>query len=123
MMYKKAVLFNDDETAGAILETTNAREQKALGRAVSNFNDAVWMQHAYQFVVDGNRAKFTQNQNLAVLLEATKGYVLVEASPHDRRWGIGMSADAAGVDNPANWKGENLLGKALTQVRKELFGA
>lgn len=122
MMYMKALLFNDYGIAELILKTSNPKEQKVLGRKVQNFNDAKWMQHAYQYVVDGNREKFSQNENLGNILKATKGLILVEASPYDCRWGIGMAASDPGVNNPANWKGDNLLGKAITQVRIELFG-
>jgi predicted NAD-dependent protein-ADP-ribosyltransferase YbiA (DUF1768 family) len=46
----------------------------------------------------------------------------VEASPYDKRWGIGMAAGDHGIEDPVNWKGDNLLGKAITQVRIEIFG-
>lgn len=80
------------------------------------------MQHAFNYVVEGNRAKFSQNPELNKILLDTKGKVLVEASPYDTRWGIGMKEGDYGIQDPANWKGENLLGFAITQVRKELFG-
>lgn len=122
MMYKKAMLFNDTVSAQAIMVNSNPREQKMLGRAVKNFDDAVWMQHAYNYVVDGNRAKFGQNADLRTELEATKGKLIVEASPYDKRWGIGMEEGDDGIEDSANWQGENLLGKAVTQVRIEMFG-
>lgn len=121
MMYQKAKLFGDKEFANAIMRTNNPREQKRLGREVRNFNDEVWMEHAYDLVVKGNRAKFSQNPDLLKTLEGTKGKVLVEASPYDKRWGIGLAEGAEGIENPANWKGENLLGQAITEVRIELF--
>lgn len=122
MMYNKAKLFNDNETAEAIMETPFPNEQKALGRKVKNFDDAKWMEVAYDIVVEGNRAKFNQNPDLLKELEATRGKLLVEASPYDKRWGIGMGAGDPGINNPANWKGDNLLGEAITQVRIEMFG-
>ena len=122
MMYKKALLFDDTETALEILKTTDPRKQKMLGRQVKNFDDKIWMQHAFDYVVEGNRAKFFQNPDLNKILLDTKGKVLVEASPYDTRWGIGMRVGDYGIQNPVNWKGENLLGFAITQVRKELFG-
>lgn len=120
MMWNKAMLFNDTETAEAILKTSDPRQQKALGRAVKNFDDAKWMAVAYDIVVQGNRSKFTQNPQLFETLKATGDKTLVEASPYDRRWGIGMGEDDPGIEDPKNWRGENLLGKALTQVRDEL---
>ena len=122
MMYKKAMLFNDTDTADAIMKTSDPRTQKSLGRQVKNFDDAVWMEHAFDYVVAGNRAKFSQNSQLNKALAETKGKVLVEASPYDKRWGIGMMEGDAGIEDPKNWRGENLLGYAITQVRLELFG-
>jgi ribA/ribD-fused uncharacterized protein len=122
MMYKKAMLFNDNASAQAIMANSNPREQKMLGRKVSNFDDAEWMKHAYQYVVEGNRAKFEQNADLRAELAATKGKLIVEASPYDKRWGIGMEEGDEGIENSDNWQGENLLGKAVTQVRMEMFG-
>ena len=122
MMYKKAILFGDTDTAQAILETSDPRKQKSLGRQVKNFDDTVWMNHALAYVIEGNRAKFSQNPQLNKVLSETRGTLLVEASPYDKRWGIGMKEGDAGIEDPANWKGENLLGFALTTVRLELFG-
>lgn len=122
MMYKKAMLFNDIDIAQEVLKTSDPRKQKSLGRQVKNFDDSEWMKHALAYVIEGNRAKFSQNKHLAQTLSDTKGKVLVEASPYDRRWGIGMMEGDAGIENPANWKGENLLGIAITTVRIEMFG-
>jgi len=121
MMWNKAMLFQDTEIADAILATSDSKKQKALGRQVKNFVDSVWMNVAYDIVVRGNRAKFEQNPELYSELEKTKGLTLVEASPLDKRWGIGMAEDEEGVEDSANWKGENLLGKAITQVRMDMF--
>ena len=122
MMYKKAMLFGDLEVAEQILQTSDPKAQKALGRKVRYFDDDVWMEHAYDFVVQGNRAKFSQNREFGTVLYMTKGKTLVEASPYDRRWGIGLYANDPRAHDPATWLGENLLGKAITQVRVELFG-
>lgn len=122
MMYNKAKLFGDIETLQSIMDTPFPNEQKALGRKVKNFDDAKWMEVAYDIVVEGNRAKFNQNPKLMKDLEDTCGKLLVEASPYDKRWGIGMAAGDPGIEDPVNWKGDNLLGKAITQVRIEIFG-
>lgn len=122
MMYKKAKHFGDDVTAQKVLETTNPRTQKQLGREVKNYDDAEWLRVAYDYVVEGNRAKFEQNPDLKVELQATVGKVLVEASPVDARWGIGMAADDPDIEDETKWRGQNLLGKALNQVRTEMFG-
>ena len=122
MMYNKAMLFNDIESADAIMKATQPWEQKAIGRHVKNFDDAVWMIDAVSIVYHGNFLKFTQNMGYSHALKETKGKLLVEASPTDTRWGIGMHENQAGIEDPANWKGENLLGKVLTQLRFDLFG-
>jgi ribA/ribD-fused uncharacterized protein len=46
--------------------------------------------------------------------------VLVEASPRDRIWGIGMSAGHRDASRPSRWRGLNLLGFALMNVRDQL---
>jgi ribA/ribD-fused uncharacterized protein len=123
MMWNKAQVFGDIDAAYRILATDDPAEQKRIGRQVKNFDDNVWMKLAYPIVVAGNRAKFTQNPAFNEALKKTCGQLLVEASPVDRRWGIGMREGERGIENPANWKGDNLLGKAITEVRHELFGS
>ena len=122
MMLNKALLFGDHETADKIMSTNNPHEQKKLGRQVKNFNDRQWMQVAYKLVVEGNRAKFQQNPEFARYLEATGNDVIVEASPWDRRWGIGLAEDDPRALDESQWQGENLLGKAIMDVRFEMFG-
>lgn len=123
MMHGKAVLFGDDEMARKILEADHPRTQKALGRKVKNFDAAVWEREHLRIVKDGNRAKFTQNADLLEKLLATKGTTLVEASPYDRIWGIGLGADNPRAKDPAQWRGKNLLGQILTELRDELLAA
>lgn len=121
MMYQKALLFNDVEVANAIMREPNPREQKALGRKIRNFDDQIWKQNCMRIVYEANLAKFTQNPELKAALLSTEYRILVEASPKDFIWGIGMHYDDEGVDNPANWKGTNLLGQVLTLVKHELI--
>ncbi len=123
MMYGKATLFGDAEVAAQILEATAPRQHKALGRKVRNFEDAVWKARREQIVGDGSRAKFTQNPELRQALLDTAGTVLVEASPFDRIWGIGLAATDRRADDPSQWRGHNLLGKILTRLRDELLAA
>jgi len=121
MMHQKALLFGDEEVAIAILNEPNPREQKALGRKIRNFDDQIWKQNCMRIVYEANFAKFTQNPELKAALLSTRDRILVEASPKDFIWGIGMHYDDEGVDNPANWKGTNLLGQAITLVKQELY--
>ncbi len=120
MMYGKAMLFDDTATATMILATPDPKTHKALGRKVIPFNDVVWRKHREAIVLAGSRAKYRQNPALLAALLATSGTTLVEASPFDRVWGIGL-----GVNNPKaldrkNWRGQNLLGQILTALRDEL---
>jgi ribA/ribD-fused uncharacterized protein len=121
MMRGKALLFGDDEVAAQILAAPHPREHKALGRKVKNFDDAIWKRERVRIVTAGNRAKFTQNPELLDALLATKGTTLVEASPYDRIWGIGLDAKDPRAQDPAQWQGQNLLGKILTELRDELL--
>ena len=121
MMYGKAKLFGDDEVGAQILEADHPRTHKALGRKVKNFDQGIWERERMRIVKDGNRAKFTQNAELLATLLATKGTTLVEASPFDKIWGIGLSASDARAQDPKQWKGKNLLGVVLTELRDELL--
>ncbi|XP_062509185.1 riboflavin biosynthesis protein VVA0006-like, partial [Corticium candelabrum] len=121
MMHKKAVLFKDRQTADKVLSTTQPSGQKKLGRQVRNFNEETWMQHRLDIVKAANTAKFTQNSELKKQLFATTGTTLVEASPNDQIWGIGLSAENEEAWSRETWRGMNLLGQALTEVRDEIM--
>lgn len=121
MMFGKAMLFDDAEMAGKILEADHPRQHKALGRKVRGFDDAAWRRQRENIVHAGNHAKFTQNPALLELLLATKGTTLVEASPYDKIWGIGLAATDPRANDATKWKGQNLLGKILTKLRDELL--
>ena len=120
MMFEKAALFHDTETAKKILNTESPREQKALGRKVENFNPELWETRKKIIVYRGNLFKFVQNERLLSRLTDTGNRTIVEASPYDKIWGIGMHEDDNGIENPKNWKGENLLGEILTTLRDNL---
>jgi len=117
MMYQKAILFNDDETSLKILESSSPGEAKALGRVVSNFDEEVWNKHRSPIVIEGNVLKFSQNPPLKEFLLNTKERVLVEASPLDEIWGVGLSKESESINDPNAWRGLNLLGFALMEVR------
>lgn len=123
MMAEKARLFADDERLALILEAESPDRAKALGRKVQNFDAARWDAAALQRVIAGNLAKFSQNPPLRAYLLATGQKVIVEASPLDRIWGIGMAADDERAAQPPEWQGRNLLGFALMAVRAELAAA
>lgn len=120
MMAEKARFFDDRKTCGKILATNSPREQKRLGRQVTPYDEGKWAEERQEVVYRGNLAKFKQNEHLRKLLISTGTKTLVEANPDDRIWGIGLSADDPKALNPQEWRGKNLLGKALMRVRDEL---
>lgn len=117
MMAQKAILFGDNEIFEEIMHAYEPKQYKALGRKIRNFNQDVWDQHKYEIVLKGNIAKFSQNEELKAFLLGTGECVLVEASPYDRIWGVGMKAEDTKIQNPNNWQGQNLLGFALMEAR------
>lgn len=121
-MYRKALAFGDMPTAEAILRTEDPSLQKRLGRAVSPYDDEYWSSIADDIVYYGNYAKFTAHERLRMLLFATGDTFLVEASPYDCRWGIGLAEDDPRAIDPTQWRGENRLGKILTKLRDDLRG-
>lgn len=121
MMQKKALMFGDIEIANEIMNTTNPREQKAWGRKVRNFDMAKWAAVARDIVFRGCLAKFTQNSEMYDEIVKTKGTLIVEASPLDKVWGIGLDAKTAEVTPIDEWKGTNWLGQVLTEVRETLI--
>lgn len=121
MMYEKAVLFGDSQTALQILMEKMPSKQKALGRQVSGFDESVWKQMREPIVKAILLKKFSQNEDLIVELFKTQGKTLVEASPVDNIWGIGLAEDDERAANRTSWNGLNLLGKLLTEVRGELM--
>ncbi|MBG9377951.1 NADAR family protein [Panacibacter sp. DH6] len=120
MMAQKALLFNDHDNYSKIIIAKSPAEAKALGREVRNFDDVVWNEKRFDIVVKGSLYKFSQNEELKSFLLNTKDRVLVEASPVDRIWGIGLTADSNKAENPNQWNGLNLLGFALMEARDVL---
>nr|WP_262905040.1 NADAR family protein [Hymenobacter pini] len=120
MMAEKARLFQDEATRQAILQATHPDVAKRLGRKVQGFDEARWNAARFEIVVRGNVAKFSQHPALREFLLGTGNRVLVEASPVDSIWGIGLAQDHPQAANPAEWPGLNLLGFALMEVRNTL---
>ncbi|CAN5396186.1 NADAR domain-containing protein [soil metagenome] len=120
MMAEKARLFNDPTTLNAILHCQTPAEAKQLGREVRNFDRKFWAPKCIDIVVKGNLAKFKQNDGFSDWLKATEPKVIVEASPSDKIWGIGMGESDPDSKNPGLWPGKNLLGFALMRVRESL---
>lgn len=120
LMTHKALLFGDTESADKIVNTSDPKKQKALGRLVKGFNEELWNQHKFDIMVKGLLLKFGQNESLKKQLLATGDKILVEGSPYDKIWGVGLKYDDPKILDESNWQGENLLGKALMEARKTL---
>jgi ribA/ribD-fused uncharacterized protein len=120
MMAEKARLFDDHQRLDEILACSDPDRAKALGRKVRGFDPTRWQAAAYDIVVAGNLAKFSQNPLLKQFLLSTHSKVLVEVSPVDAIWGIGLHRDDPRVSQPEQWQGSNLLGFALMEVRQRL---
>ena len=120
MMAEKARLFADAPMLARILAAKSPAEAKKLGRGIAAFEPEVWEAKKTAIVRTGNLHKFGQHGELASFLLATNDRILVEASPVDTIWGIGLAADDADAENPARWQGPNLLGFILMEVRDQL---
>lgn len=123
MMAGKARLFGDQEALGRILAAPDPRAAKAEGRKVRGFSEETWRRHRFELVVRGSVAKFAYHRELGDFLLGTAARVLVEASPTDRVWGVGMAATDERIEDPTAWRGLNLLGFALMEARAELSAA
>lgn len=120
MMAEKARTFGDKLHLKLIMESDNQSFIKAMGRAVKNYRDDVWDKKRYGVVYDACLAKFSQNNALKMKLLNTDNKVLVEASPYDKIWGIGIGETDRHITNPHYWNGKNLLGFVLMDVRNAL---
>lgn len=120
MMAGKARLFGDADAERRALEATHPKQAKDAGRSVRGFDQAEWERHRFELVVQGSVHKFGADPQLREYLLGTGARVLVEASPMDRIWGIGLAADDERAQDPARWRGLNLLGFALMEARQRL---
>ena len=119
-MWKKADYFQDDEAKDLILSTKLPRKAKDYGLKVKNFNEKKWTEVSYQFMVDVLVCKFGQNSSLKKTLLNTGSRSFVEGSPYDKIYGIGIHWEEDACYDQTKWKGQNLLGKALMEVRETL---
>lgn len=117
IMYQKALLFQDQDIANQILDISDVARIKALGRAVRNYNDIVWAGLRQLVVYKGLLAKFSQNPGLKNALLSTGDQVMAECAVKDTIWGIGLSMRDERRFDMAQWRGQNLLGFSLMEVR------
>lgn len=120
MMAGKARLFGDAEAERRAVAARHPKQAKDAGRTVTGFDEETWQRHRFELVVTGSVHKFGHHADLREFLLGTGSRVLVEASPVDRRWGIGLAADDERAADPARWRGLNLLGFALMEARQRL---
>ncbi|MFG2636902.1 NADAR family protein [Streptomyces sp. NPDC048362] len=123
MMAGKARLFGDAEVERRVLQAAHPSEAKKAGRLVRGFDDAIWRRERFAVVVEGSVHKFAADGDLRAFLLGTGDRVLVEASPVDRVWGIGLAATDEAASDPERWRGPNLLGFALMEARERLRGS
>ncbi|MET9834710.1 NADAR family protein [Streptomyces sp. NPDC006385] len=122
MMAEKARLFGDAEAERRVLDAGHPSVAKKAGRLVRGFDEVVWDRERFRIVVEGSVHKFAAHADLRGFLLGTGDRVLVEASPVDRVWGIGLAARDEGAGDPERWRGPNLLGFALMEARERLRG-
>jgi len=121
MMGEKARLFGDETRLGMIMSAVDPSDQKRYGRQVTSFNKEKWDAVAREAVYRGSYAKYAQNSDMLKELLATEGSTLVEASPEDNIWGIGLRKSDPRAHDRKTWKGTNWLGEALTKVRDRIL--
>jgi len=121
MMASKARIFDATDIEQKILSEKDPNKVKSLGRKIKNYDDQVWENHRFDTVVKGNVAKFSQNSKLKNFLTNTTNKILVEASPVDPIWGIGLASDHPDCATPNKWPGLNLLGFALMEARTQIL--
>jgi len=119
MFYHKAKLFNDKESLNKIMNTSDPKKQKNLGRKVKNFNEEIWKDYRYKIILLGNYYKFSQNELLKKNLFSHNLY-FVEASPVDSIYGIGLHYNNKESEDISKWKGLNLLGDAINETKNIL---
>jgi ribA/ribD-fused uncharacterized protein len=125
IMYQKALTFKDkyptnQDIADKILKTNDPGKIKAFGRQVQGYDEIIWSGCRQQKTYEGLIEKFRQNENLKKQILATGTRELVEASPSDKIWGVGLTESDVRIEKKSNWKGQNILGKILTKVRSTL---
>ena len=120
IMLCKASLMKDIPSYKKIKKTNDPLEAKKLGRKVSPWNQELWDRFVCYIALEVTKSKFSQNEEFKNGLLSTENYLIVEASPLDKIWGIGMGINNPNIDKPSEWNGSNLLGWALMCARDEM---
>lgn len=119
-MFTKAWFFRDFDNAARIHLEKSPAKVKALGRAITGYDDAAWECVREGMMAYVNLMKYRQNDAMREELLGTADRILVEASPVDRVWGVGLGEDDPLILDSRLWRGRNLLGEALMTVRRLL---
>ena len=119
-MSQKARLFNDKLALEMILKEENPKKQKALGKRIKGFNQQTWHDHAKALCSPGIEAKILQNPSIKDLLVSKGNRKIGEANPHDNFFGIGLHLNEPGVHDAKSWKGKNIMGFILEDIRTKL---
>lgn len=120
MMVMKARVFDDAESEKLIMESGSPGEQKAYGRKVKGFDSALWSEHCVDIMVPALVSKFTSTPRLQQLILSSGDATMVEASPYDQIWGVGLGVNDRRILDEAQWRGKNLLGICLMKARNEI---
>jgi ribA/ribD-fused uncharacterized protein len=120
MMSQKSLLFYDGDAYKKIMESNNPADHQKLGRTIKGFAEELWDDQKYNVVLQGNMARFTQSEPCKELLLSTGDRILTEASPFDCVWGVGLRDTDPLILDESNWRGQNLLGKVLMEVRDNI---
>jgi ribA/ribD-fused uncharacterized protein len=118
--WSKAKQFGAEEIATKILKTPSAKSVKALGQKVTPYDDEAWKGKRREVMMTALNAKFSQHPDILKKLNSTGTKTIAEANPRDKYWGIGTSAETSFAKNPSRWKGENMMGKLLEDVRTRM---
>ena len=120
IMYQKCVLFGDTASAKAVLATNDTEAQQTIGRHAKGYIGAVWAGRRQLVAVRGLLAKFSQNEDLKKKLLDTGEAWLVECAYSDTIWACGIRLNEDERFDVSKWRGQNILGFALMEVRSIL---
>jgi ribA/ribD-fused uncharacterized protein len=117
----KAIAFKDDETLKKIMKTKTSKAVKALGNKVKDFNEEKWNEQRFDAMYKAVRAKFVQHPELREKLVETGDKKIGYADARDMYWSIGTSMGLEKAKSPSKWRGQNVLGKILMELREEFI--
>ena len=118
IMYRKCLLFGDKDSAFAVMAAADPAEQQQIARNIKNYSEPVWNGFRQVVAMRALLAKFQQNNTLRESLLQTDDAWLVECAKSDTIWACGCPLYDPGRKDISLWKGENLLGFTLMEVRE-----